>query len=474
MGMTTEIVVSQQVEGGSDISTFSTFRPQADLRPQILEKEATYKEALHFQEIFANYLSNGYGGKARIPQQMIAVQLQPFINPIWWSQMIAKQVKEKDLEGAISVILEVASDNNPVHGRRMDLLKLRRGSMDHRTFLFKLEELMELTMYHEWSKEKMIIHLFLEGADTEMARIATNMLAKDTVSLPDLIYEVRATENSTWYKRPLQVKYTQEKDNWETEGLGGSGGQPGGVRWCGDCKSKTHTPETCWGVCQFCSKRGHKKEDCRNKPSEDTGAAKLTKKQEKRKKEKAKKKEKMKLLKEAAMAAQSSDLNLTPNNSVGSSSEIDSPHMMDQRSARIYPQGIAKRCTFNLEEQRMMKLNAEMEKEMDMSAVLNAKSARGKLSPILQGQIYKKRGDTFYKIENMLADTGCSYNICGEQIIRDLGIRIFPFRNKMQILDASGNYLKLIGSAVLYVRTQVLGLKTVKRLEVAVQDLHFV
>merc|ERR1711888_547617 len=123
-----------------------------------------------------------------------------------------------------------------------------------------------------------------------------------------------------------------------------------------------------------------------------------------------------------------------------------------------------------LEEQRMMKLNEEMEKEMDMSAVLNAKSARGKLSPILQGQIYKKRGNTFYKTENMLADTGCSYNICGEQIIRDVGIIIFPFRNKMQILDASGNYLKLIGSAVLYVRTQVLGLKTVKRLEVAVQS----
>ena len=33
--MATEIVMSQQVEGGSDISTFSTFRPQADLRPQI-------------------------------------------------------------------------------------------------------------------------------------------------------------------------------------------------------------------------------------------------------------------------------------------------------------------------------------------------------------------------------------------------------------------------------------------------------
>merc|ERR1712082_509323 len=118
-----------------------------------------------------------------------------------------------------------------------------------------------------------------------------------------------------------------------------------------------------------------------------------------------------------------------------------------------------------------MKLSAEMEKNLDMSAVLNAKSVKGKVqNPILQGQIYKNRGDTFYKTENMLADTGCSYSICGEEIIRDLKIRIFPFRNKMQILDASGNYLKLIGSAILYIRTQVLGMKTVKRLEVAVQS----
>merc|ERR1712030_42604 len=74
------------------------------------------------------------------------------------------------------------------------------------------------------------MHMFLEGADVEMARIATNMLAKDTVSLPDLRYKVRAAENSTWYKRPHQVKFTQEKDNWEGEGLGGargSGRQPG-------------------------------------------------------------------------------------------------------------------------------------------------------------------------------------------------------------------------------------------------------
>ena len=38
----------------------------------------------------------------------------------------------------------------------------------------------------------------------------------------------------------------------------------------------------------------------------------------------------------------------------------------------------------------------------------------------------------------------------------------------MSILDASGNLLQLLGSACLYVKTQVLGRNTIKKLEVAV------
>ena len=153
--LASEVVLAQQVvEKPEDSVKFSSFRQQVDLKPSILEREANYAEAHHFTEIFTNYLENGYGGSARVPQQMIAVQLQPFVNQIWWSQMLNKQIKEKDLKGAMLVVLEVASENNPVHGRRMDLLKMRRGSMDHSTWLFKLEEAMNLTQWQDWSKEK--------------------------------------------------------------------------------------------------------------------------------------------------------------------------------------------------------------------------------------------------------------------------------------------------------------------------------
>ena len=74
----------------------------------------------------------------------------------------------------------------------MDLLKMRRGSQDHSQWLYKLETAIELTKYEEWSKEKMIVHLFLESADTEMSKLATTMLAKDTVSLSELRIQIRA------------------------------------------------------------------------------------------------------------------------------------------------------------------------------------------------------------------------------------------------------------------------------------------
>ena len=85
----------QVVEKKEEPAAFATFKQQADLKPALLEREASFAEAKHFTEIFTNYLENGYGGGARVPQQMIAVQLQPFVCEIWWSQMIQLDIKTR-------------------------------------------------------------------------------------------------------------------------------------------------------------------------------------------------------------------------------------------------------------------------------------------------------------------------------------------------------------------------------------------
>ena len=96
--------------------------------------------------------------------------------------MIQLDIKNKNLKEAMEVVLAVASENNPVHGRRMDLLKMRRGSQDHSQWLYKLKTAMETTKWEDWTKESMIVHLFLESADMEMLKLATAM-SKEKVDL---------------------------------------------------------------------------------------------------------------------------------------------------------------------------------------------------------------------------------------------------------------------------------------------------
>ena len=108
----------------------------------------------------------------------------------------------------------------------MDLLKMRRGSQDHSQWLHKLEAAMELTKWEEWNKESMIVHIFLESADTEMSKLATTMLSKDKVDLSELRIQIRAVENSVWYKpNNNQAKIVQPR-NWGNSGVGDGAGDP--------------------------------------------------------------------------------------------------------------------------------------------------------------------------------------------------------------------------------------------------------
>ena len=55
----------QVVEKKDEPRAFATFKQQVDLKPTMLEREASFEEAKHFTEIFTNYIENGYGGGAR-------------------------------------------------------------------------------------------------------------------------------------------------------------------------------------------------------------------------------------------------------------------------------------------------------------------------------------------------------------------------------------------------------------------------
>ena len=59
----------------------------------------------------------------------------------------------------------------------------------------------------------------------------------------------------------------------------------------------------------------------------------------------------------------------------------------------------------------------------------------------------------------MIGDSGCSFPVVNDKIVEKLGIKIKPFKEPINIIDASGNNLSLLGSAILFIQMQVLGSK---------------
>ena len=113
----------------------SIFRPNQDLKPVMLEKECTYAECMHFIELWKNYIIAGYGSEDSIPQETLAIQLQPFINPTWWTQLMEMGIKQKTFREIPDTIKEVAGRFITVFDRRLDFLRTKKGSQCHSDFL---------------------------------------------------------------------------------------------------------------------------------------------------------------------------------------------------------------------------------------------------------------------------------------------------------------------------------------------------
>ena len=70
--------------------------------------------------------------------------------------LIHKGVEKKNLEQILALILDESAGRNPLHKRRIQLL---------RDFFFQLEQIMSLIEFEKLTKETLITHLFLEQAD---------------------------------------------------------------------------------------------------------------------------------------------------------------------------------------------------------------------------------------------------------------------------------------------------------------------
>ena len=455
------------------------FRPLSDLKPNPIERTSTYREVVFFIEVFFNYLSVGYGSTSRIPQNMIAVQLMPFVCESWWSTMVELGIKSKSLEEVKKVILQVAGIHVTLHDRRLDFLRSKKEGKCHSEYLRELEEKIELTDWENWTKNQMIATLFLTSADIEISKVVTTELAKPTLNMVELKAQIRNIESSTWYRGP---KATAKVAGGGA--IGGAGGTGGGPRWCTRCERDTHNTDMCWGPCGNCSRFGHKTELCRNPKSEakklaEAEALKAKKaKQQKLKQEKAerkrKQKEKQKKEKEEAQRKLDAVKKITVSTS---SSDCESPvHVVDARAARAGGPR-AKRVGQQSGDFYTFPNVGSIHEDIEQKSVeeLEAEFGRVKLarkdnaSPTIEGKISGNSKMTHSTTQPFVCDTGCSWPVISDKIILTMGIPIRPFKKKLNIVDASGNNLKLLGSAKFFISIpQVLGEDRVEPVEAAV------
>ena len=122
-----------QADQGPAGDTWSSFKPQGNLKPQYLEKNCNHLETVHFCALFEIYIKDGYRGK--IPENTVWMQLQPLINRVWFESLMHQNVKEKNLQEVIDLILEESSGRNPLHQRRIDLLRVKKEGSHSDFFL---------------------------------------------------------------------------------------------------------------------------------------------------------------------------------------------------------------------------------------------------------------------------------------------------------------------------------------------------
>ena len=89
-------------------------------------------------------------------------------------------------------------------------------------------------------------------------------------------------------------------------------------------------------------------------------------------------------------------------------------------------------------------------------------------SPIMQGIISKNKNGKGGTEEKLIADSICSFPVISDQIVKKLDIRIKPFSQPVNILEASVNSLNLLGSAKLFIQLPQVFSNRIESVEAAV------
>ena len=107
------------------------------------------------------------------------MHLSPLLYQSWSSSLDSKNPDEKSLEKLSELLRDEAKLQMPRYQRRMNLMQNKRGFEKRSDYLEKLSELFSVADYEYLSGDEFQIHLFIESADSQMAKMATELLETD-------------------------------------------------------------------------------------------------------------------------------------------------------------------------------------------------------------------------------------------------------------------------------------------------------
>ena len=147
--------IQVQAEQGATGDTWSSFKPQGNLKPQNPEKTCN-----HLESTLSTPLKSKLGMAIEEESQRTQCGCN-YSHRMGFESLLHQNIKEKDLQGVIDLILEESSGSNPLHQRRVDLVRVKKKG-SHSDFLFALEEHMSLVEFNNMTKDSFLTHLFFE------------------------------------------------------------------------------------------------------------------------------------------------------------------------------------------------------------------------------------------------------------------------------------------------------------------------
>ena len=145
--------------------------------------------------LFTAYVQDGYNGMT--DGNPINIHLMPLIEPTWNMSLIQRGLKDdKTLEQVIAMIMEESNERNPLHARRMQMLRIKKSG-SHSDFLYLLEQHSSLIDFLSLTCNSLVMHLFLEQSDAEMAKLYQEILSRNPEGdLTLLRQEIKRVESS--------------------------------------------------------------------------------------------------------------------------------------------------------------------------------------------------------------------------------------------------------------------------------------